>query len=75
MEKDEKDLLDRAIPSNPRLKALLVEHTRLDKEVRKYQRYATVSGFAVRRQAELKRKKLKTKDSMLEILNEYRLSP
>lgn len=75
MEKDEKDLLDKVISSNPRLKALYAEHLRLDKEVSKYQRYATVSQFAVRRQAELKRRKLKTKDSMQQILSEYRLSP
>ena len=75
MEKDEKDLLDKVISSNPRLKALYTEHLRLDKEVNKYQRYAAVSGFAVRRQAELKRRKLKTKDSMQQILSEYRLSP
>ncbi len=72
MEKPDKELLFKIIATNPTLKELYNEHLKLDKEVRKYSRYTACSSFAVTRQNALKREKLKTKDSILEILNEYR---
>ncbi len=72
MEKDEKEFFEKVLTSDPRLKDLYNQHMQLDKEVRKYSRYAPVSNFALRRQNELKRRKLKTKDSMQQILNSYR---
>ena len=72
MEKADQELLMQFAAVNPHLKKLYDEHMRLDKEVEKLDRYAIYSSSAALQQRELKKAKLRTKESIMDILNDMR---
>lgn len=72
MEKADHDLLLKIVSNHPRLKALYNEHTRLEKQVANCERHVAFSASVQLKQNELKKAKLKTKDDILVLLNEYR---
>lgn len=72
MEKADRDLLLSIVGNHPRLKALYNEHLKLEKQVANYDRHAAYSASVQLKMTELKKAKLKTKESIQMLLDEYR---
>ena len=72
MEKADQELLFRIAAADTRLKRLYDLHQKLEEEVAKYGRYAPYSSSAAIHEIELKKEKLRTKEMIMTILNEYR---
>jgi uncharacterized protein YdcH (DUF465 family) len=72
MEKMDQELIERIVPINPTLKQLYARHRKLEKEVERFGMYAAYSSSASLRHKELKKEKLREKDMMMSILNEYK---
>lgn len=74
MEKMDRSIILRLAEKNPEIKKLYVKHSKLNKEVEHYGRYAVYSTSAALKEKDLKREKLKTKENLLSLVDEYRRS-
>lgn len=72
MEKADQDLIIRVAAADARLKKLYDQHIKLEEEVERYGRYAPFSPSAALKERELKKEKLRQKDIMMSLLDEYR---
>jgi uncharacterized protein YdcH (DUF465 family) len=72
MERADLELLETLLPTNPKLKQLVNEHKRLEKEVANVSRYSGFSPAAALREQQLKKEKLRGMDDIMSILSEYR---
>lgn len=72
MEKRDQKLILSLVETHPEVKKLYVRHMKLDKEVEHYGRYAVYSTSAALKEKDLKREKLKTKENLMNIIEEYR---
>ena len=72
MELKDQNLIAYLSETNPEIRKLYKKHLKLNKEVARYGRYAIYSASAALRTQELKREKLKIKEDLLHIVQEYR---
>ena len=74
MEKADEELIEELAGSDSRLKQLYNQHRKLEKEVKKFERYLAFSSSTALKQRQLKKQKLLGMDSIMAILNQYRES-
>ncbi len=72
MERKDRELLLRIVPSNAHLNKLYREHLRLEKEVEHIETYVAHSPSVAFRLQNLKKEKLRGMDSIMSILGDYR---
>lgn len=72
MEKADQELLLRVAAVDARLKKLYEQHQKLEEEVERFGRYAPYSPSAALKEHELKKEKLRSKDMIMAILQEYK---
>ena len=72
MEKADQELLRRVSARDARLKKLFDQHRKLEREVERTGLYAVYSPSASLRTTELKKEKLRHKERIMRILDEYR---
>lgn len=74
MEKIDRSTILRLAEKNPEIKKLYMKHAKLDKEVEHFGRYAVYSTNAALKEKDLKREKLKTKENLISLVDQYRKS-
>ena len=72
MEKADQDLLLEIAQTDKTLNKLCQQHSKLEKQVENFERYAGYSTTARLRQQQLKKEKLRMKEAIVSILNSYR---
>ena len=72
MEKADQELLMKLTTTNPQLKRLYQQHIKLGKEIERFEQYARYSSSAALKQRKLKKERLRGKESIIAILNDYR---
>ncbi|HMO19073.1 MAG TPA: hypothetical protein PKA63_13525 [Oligoflexia bacterium] len=68
MDKAERELIKKIVPLNKNLKKLYYQHIKLEKEVEHLEQYARYSPAIAIKHSELKKKKLKGKEAIMDIL-------
>ena len=73
MERSDKELLLKLVPSNIELRKLYNQHRKLDKEAERFATYAKYSPWAALRHQEVKKAKLRSMDEISKILSDHRM--